>query len=199
MAILVRIYKEVFFMQKNTNWTARMLAEGAICIALAFVLGLIKPFSMPQGGSVTAGEMIPIIIFAMRYGPAKGIAVGVLYGFLDMIIGGSIYHPVQALLDYPIAYGALGLAGIFAKDFQANKTLAPILKGSLLGVLVRMICHVLSGVIFFAEYTPEGMNPWIYSITYNGSFLLVEIAVTILIIYLLRDFLTRQLPSLGRV
>lgn len=187
-------------MQRNTNdrnWTVRMLVEGGICLALAAVLGLFKIFEMPQGGSVTAGEMIPIIIFAMRYGAVKGVILGVVYGFIDMMLAGSIFHPVQALLDYPIAYGALGLAGIFAREFQVKKSLAPILKGALLGALIRLICHVLSGVVFFAEYTPEGMNPWIYAITYNGSFLLVEILITVIIIYLLRNFLTRQLPNLG--
>lgn len=185
--------------RNNTSWTTRMLTEGAICIALSFVLGLIKMFPMPQGGSVTAGEMIPLIVFAMRYGAGKGVIVGALYGLLDMMIGGSIYHPVQAILDYPLAYGLLGLAGLFSQEFKRTKSIAPILKGAAIGVLGRFICHVLSGVIFFAEYTPEGMNSWAYSIGYNGSFLGVEFLITVLIIFLLRNVLTRDLPGAERV
>ena len=183
-------------MENNKNWTTRMLTEGAICLALSFVLGRIKLFTMPQEGSVTAGQMIPLIIFAMRYGTGKGFVVGALYGIIDMMLGGGIYHPVQAILDYPLAFGLLGLAGIYAEEFQKTKSIAPVLKGSAIGVLARLICHVLSGVIFFKEYTPERMNSWVYSITYNGSFLAVEFIITVLIIYLLRNFLTRDLPKL---
>lgn len=182
--------------RNNTNWTTRMLTEGAISLVLAFILGRIKLFTMPQSGSVTAGEMIPLIIFAMRYGAGKGFVVGALYGVIDMMLGGGIYHPVQAILDYPLAFGLLGLAGIFSKEFKKDPSLAPILKGTAIGVIARLICHVLSGVIFFKEYTPEGMNSWAYSIGYNGLFLGVELVITVLIIYLLRNFLTRDLPKL---
>lgn len=184
--------------ENNKNWTTRMLTEGAICIALSFILGLIKLFTLPQQGSVTAGQMIPLIIFAMRYGLGKGFVVGALYGLINMMLGGGIYHPVQAILDYPLAFGLLGLAGIYSVEFQETKSIAPILKGASIGIIARLICHVLSGVVFFKDYTPDGMNPWIYSITYNGSFLLVEFIITVLIIYLLRNFLTRSLPEIEK-
>ena len=109
------------------NWTVKMLVEGGLCIALAFVLGYIKLFSMPQGGSVTAGEMIPIIIFALRHGSLPGIVVGAVYGLVQMLFGGSIFHPIQAILDYPVAFGVLGLAGIFSAEFEKNKSIKPVL------------------------------------------------------------------------
>ena len=178
------------------NWTVKMLVEGGLCIALSFVLGYIKLFSMPQGGSVTAGEMIPIIIFALRHGSLPGIVVGALYGFVQMLFGGSIFHPVQAILDYPVAFGVLGLAGLFSSEFEKTKSVVPVIKGASLGIVLRMIAHTLTGAIFFASYAPEGQNPWAYSIIYNASYLLVEFAITIVIIYLLRNVITKDLQRL---
>lgn len=173
-----------------------MLVEGGLCIALSFVLGYIKLFSMPQGGSVTAGEMIPIIIFALRHGSLPGIVVGALYGFVQMLFGGSIFHPVQAILDYPVAFGVLGLAGLFSSEFEKTKSVVPVIKGASLGIVLRMIAHTLTGAIFFASYAPEGQNPWAYSIIYNASYLVVEFAITIVIIYLLRNVITKDLQRI---
>lgn len=178
------------------NWTVKMLVEGGLCIALSFVLGYIKLFSMPQGGSVTAGEMIPIIIFALRHGSLPGIVVGALYGFVQMLFGGSIFHPLQAILDYPVAFGVLGLAGLFSSEFEKTKSIVPVIKGASLGIVLRMIAHTLTGAIFFASYAPEGQNPWAYSIIYNASYLVVEFAITIVIIYLLRNVITKDLQRI---
>lgn len=184
-------------MQKtNKNWTTKMLVEGTVCIALALILRTIKLYELPNGGSITPGKMIPLIIFALRYGPIKGFVVGAVYGTMSIILGGSIYHPVQAILDYPLAYGLLGLAGLFKDEFQKTHSIRTILLGSLVGIFGRFICHVLSGVVFFKEYAPAGMNPWFYSITYNASFLSIDFAVTVFVIFLLRKFLTRDLQKL---
>ncbi len=177
----------------NKNWSVKMLVEGGLCIALAFILGKIKLFEMPQGGSITAGQMIPLIIFAMRHGLSKGLIVGALYGVVDMMLGGYVIHPAQALLDYPLAFGLLGLAGMFSNEFIKEKTIKPVILGTLIGVLGRFICHVLTGVIFFGSYAPEGQNVWAYSIIYNGTFLAVELVITIILIYLLRNVLTKDL------
>ena len=92
-----------------------------------------------------------------------------------MVLPGSyIVGPLQALLDYPIAFGALGLAGMFRKH--------PFI-GVCIGVFGRFLSHFMSGVIFFAEYAPEGMNPFVYSAMYNGGYLLVELVVSLIIIY----------------
>src|SRR3712207_7401794 len=89
---------------------ARVLAEAALAIALAFVLGLIKVFQMPFGGSISL-EMVPLILLALRQGPWVGIVAGAAYGLLDLAIEPFIVHPVQVLFDYPLAFGVLGLAG----------------------------------------------------------------------------------------
>lgn len=178
------------------NWSVKMLTEAGIMIALSFILGRIKLFSMPQGGSVTAGQMIPLIIFAIRYGAGPGILVGAVYGVLDMLLGGSIYHPIQAFLDYPLAFGALGLVGFFSESFNQRHELKPVLFGTFLGVFARFICHVLTGVIYFGSYAPEGQNVWAYSIAYNGTFLGVEFIITVVIILLLKKFITRDMAKL---
>lgn len=188
-------FMEVFFMQQRTNnssWTTRMLTEGAILIALSFVLGRIKLFEMPQGGSITAGQMIPLIIFAIRHGWQKGMIIGAVYGVIDMLIGGYVMHPVQAILDYPLAFGVLGLAGLYSAEFMRTREIKPVLAGTAIGVFARFICHLLTGVIFFASYAPETQGPLLYSIVYNGSFLLVEFIITVVIIYLLRNFISRD-------
>lgn len=177
----------------KNKWSVRMLTEAGVMLALAFVLGRIALFKMPQGGSITAGQMIPLIIFAIRYGAGPGIMVGAVYGILDMLFGGSIYHPVQALLDYPVAYGCLGLVGFFSKPFLETHNIGAVIKGTFIGVFGRFICHVLTGVIFFGSYAPEGQNPWIYSILYNGSFLLVEFIITIVILVVLKNFIRKNL------
>lgn len=182
-------------MQQTTKskWTTRMLTEGALAIALAFVLGRIKLFSLPQGGSITPGEMIPLIIFALRYGAGKGILVGAVYGLIDMLIGGYVIHPIQALFDYILAFGSMGLAGLFADEFQVNGSFSGAFKGALVAILGRFICHVISGVVFFASNAPESQGALMYSVIYNGTFLLVEFGLAMIILALLQNFLKRDL------
>lgn len=145
-------------------------------IALAGALQLIKVFSLPQGGSVTLGSMIPILLFALRRGPKAGLMAGAVYGIVSLYPTPFIYHPVQFLLDYPIAFGALGLAGFLQKQ--------PLI-GVALGIFGRFVAHLLSGVIFFASYAPEGVSPWVYSAIYNGSYLGIELVISVAVMFLL--------------
>jgi Predicted membrane protein len=106
-------------MKRNSN--VLMLAEGGMMIALSILLGYIEIYQMPNGGSVSAGKMIPIIIYSLRWGVIPGISVGAIYGILDFILKPYFFHPIQLLLDYPIAFGILGIAG-FAKLRSDQKT-----------------------------------------------------------------------------
>lgn len=168
------------------KWSTRMLAEGGVMIALSILLSYIKIYQAPQGGSVTAGSMIPIMFFAMRWGIGPGVFVGIIYGILDFILKPYFYHPVQFLLDYPIAYGFLGLAGIATmKNGKTNrKEYFFIFLGVLLSIGGRFISHLLSGVIFFAEYAGD-QNPWLYSIIYNAGYLVPELIISFIILVLL--------------
>lgn len=160
--------------------STKMVVEAGIMIALAQVLSYIKIFELPQGGSITAGSMVPILIFAIRWGVGPGLLAGTVYGILQFILGPKYsYHIISILFDYVVAFGLLGLAGLF------RKSIAGIFVGVVLGVLGRFISHVISGAIVFASYAPEGTNPWIYSAVYNGSYLAVELVISVVIIMLL--------------
>ncbi|GAV23988.1 energy-coupled thiamine transporter ThiT [Carboxydothermus pertinax] len=158
----------------------RMVTRGGLALALGVVLSLIKIWQMPQGGSVTLLSMLPVIYFAYTEGLLPGILVGVLYGLVQYLIEPYFAHPLQFLLDYPVAFGALGLAGLFA-----NKSPYP---GVVLAILGRFLSHLVSGAVFFASYAPKGQNPWVYSAIYNGSYLLPELFLTLGAVFFLKIF-----------
>lgn len=168
----------------NQRKSVRMLTEGGIMIALSALLSHIIIYQAPQGGSVSAGSMVPLMIFAIRWGMGPGFAVGITYGILDFILKPYFYHPIQLILDYPLAYGIIGLSGlgyIFKKHVKLEY-LSMIL-GVTLGVLGRMISHVVSGVVFFADAAGT-QNPWIYSIGYNATYLIPELIISIVLLAL---------------
>jgi len=156
---------------------AKVLAEGTVVISLTVILKDILPpiVELPQGGSVSAAGMVPLLWFSLRRGLRSGLEAGAVYGMVNMALGGYIVDPIQALLDYPIAFAALGLAGMFRKH---------LVIGVAVGILGRFLAHFVSGVWFFWMYAPEGMNPIVYSAVYNGSYLSVEFVVSAVIIYI---------------
>ena len=157
----------------HIRWTARMLANAALCLALAFVLSYIKLFDLPQGGAVTAASLLPIVAFAYSYGLAPGLVVGVAYGLLQMIQDPYIVTPVQAILDYPLAFACIALAAVARKLPDSWGWLA----GMALAAVGRFVCHTFTGVAFFAEYAEgTGMTPFVYSVSYN-SFVFVDMAI----------------------
>jgi thiamine transporter len=161
---------------KKAALTTKQLVYSAVAIALAVVCSMIKLFEMPAGGSVTLLSMLFIVLIAYWYGPYVGIMTAVAYGLVQFVMEPIFYTIPQMLLDYPLAFGALGLAGFFSKKKWGLQI------GYVVGVIGRFVFATLSGVIFFASYAPEGMNPWIYSISYQASYLLPEAVVTLLII-----------------
>ncbi|HHY12883.1 MAG TPA: energy-coupled thiamine transporter ThiT [Firmicutes bacterium] len=161
------------------NKKLAMIVEGALMVALAFVLSFAKIYQAPYGGSVTLGSMIPILVFALRYGTGPGLLIGTVYGFTQLIIEPSVVHPVQLILDYPLAFGLLGLAGLF----QDKPTL-----GVSVGIGGRFVSHFISGVIWWGIYAPEGMNEYVYSLVYNGGYLVPELVISAVIVkYVLRQ------------
>src|ERR687895_2379677 len=166
----------------------RVLAEAALAVALAFVLGLIKVFQMPFGGAISL-DMVPLILLALRRGPWVGILAGAAYGLLDLAIDPFIVHPVQVLFDYPLAFGVLGLAGFF------QPTVRGAILGAVVAVLARFLCHFVSGVVFFASYAPEGWNPYVYSAAYNAAYLVPSLAIAIVAVVVLLRGLEGGQPS----
>jgi thiamine transporter len=172
----------------NAFKDTRVLAEAALAVALAFVLGLIKVFQMPFGGSISL-EMVPLILLALRQGPWVGIVAGAAYGLLDLAIEPFIVHPVQLIFDYPLAFGVLGLAGFF------QPTVRGAILGTVVAVLARFLCHFVSGVVFFASYAPEGWNPYLYSAAYNAAYLVPSLVIALVAVVMLLRALEGAQPS----
>ena len=183
--------------EHKSFWTARTMAIGAMCMALASVLSLIKLWAMPFGGSITLLSMLPLLLFAYCYGVGPGLVLGALYGVLQFLLDGARFAALGAipnLLDYPIAFGLLGLAGVFSKLPNQKVGLSA---GFLLGVAGRCLASFLSGVIFYAEYAPEGMNPAVYSIAYNGAYLLPECLLCIVVGLMIAPRLVKELRKVS--
>ncbi len=166
-----------------------MFVEIAVFAAIGLVLDKIA-FSMPQGGSVSF-VMLPIVMMAIRWGLQAGLTTGLLIGVLQMMFGAYILHWAQALLDYGVAFTLVGLAAVMRGPILkalANKRkgemVAWIIVGIVIGGFGRFVAHALAGAIFFAEYAGD-QNPWIYTILYNGSYMLPAIALTAVVASLL--------------
>ncbi|HEX6595103.1 MAG TPA: energy-coupled thiamine transporter ThiT [Bacillota bacterium] len=171
------------------------LIEVAIFTALALVLDMI-PFLKfqiwAQGGSISFA-MIPVFIVAFRWGLKGGLLTGFLYGALQIPLGGAyILTPLQAFIEYGLAFTALGLAGIFSKQIQQavkqgkTKTyFTYIMSGIFIGTSLRFLGHVIAGVIFFSEYAPEGQPAWLYSVIYNSSYMVPSFILCTVAIFFL--------------
>lgn len=169
----------------QSRFSPRLIAEMGVAIALAAVLHVIKLWEMPQGGSITLGTMVPLFIVAFRRGPAVGALTGAVYGIVEgwILSGGRFfYYPTQVILDYPLAFGLLGLAGFFPK-FPAF--------GVMVGALARYASHVVSGVVFFSQYAPKGQPVWLYSLGYNAAFLGPDFFVAIVLTLLVWERVSR--------
>lgn len=152
----------------------KVLVTGALCISIAFVLSFIKLLDLPQGGALTLASGLPIILFAYLYGPKHGLAAAFAYSLLQLLQGAYTVGIIQFLLDYPLAFTAFGLAGFYRKN---------IIPGIIAGYMVRLMCHFVSGVVFFGEYAKElGYAVAPYSFMYNAVFLIPEMILCIIIV-----------------
>ena len=171
--------------RRRSYLAVRMLCEGGIMLALALVLNAFKLIQFPNGGSVDLA-MIPIFFFAIRWGVGPGLLVGFVFGLLQMFIDGAIAWGWQSLLlDYLVAFTPLGLAGLF----RYRK--GGIFAGTLLGCVLRFIVHYISGVTIYAIVAPTELfnitftEPWMYSLAYNGSYMLVDTVICLVVFALL--------------
>ncbi|GAA4716075.1 energy-coupled thiamine transporter ThiT [Brevibacillus fulvus] len=183
----------------GSNHRLLVMMEISMMAALAYVLSLVKVFEMPQGGSVTL-VMVPIALIAFRRGILAGVVTGLIVGELNHLIGGYAVHPVQLLLDYPLAFACLGLAGMFGLHNRKNNAarISTIWSGLLVAAAGRLVCHFLSGVIWFGDYAPAGMPVALYSFVYNITYLLPEMIIAGVVMTLILAnapqlfFLTKQ-------
>ena len=155
----------------------RMIAEAGVAIAIAQVLSFITLFHMPQGSSIKAASMVPLMIFAYRWGGTRGIWAGIVYGILHFLLGfKSSIHYLSIILDYLVAYGVIGVCG----DFKDNMT--GLVSGSIVAIALRWFASVTSGAVVFASYAPQGQNPWIYSMIYNASYMVPDGILNIIVL-----------------
>ena len=162
-------------MKKNLK--LRCLTEGAIFVAMAVTLNMLTLYRLPQDGEISLG-MLPIFIYCARWGFGPGLLSSFCFGALYMLLSGGAAWGWQSILgDYLVAFTVLGLAGLFHKQEKG------FFIGAVVGSLARLLVHIVVGATVWAEYMPEefyGMtmtSPWVYSSLYNGSFILIDLAL----------------------
>ena len=161
---------------RRVKLTTPILVNISLMLALALILSQFRLYHFPQGGSVTLGAMVPLLIISFRYGAGVGALAGFVFGLIQIIQDPFILHPLQVLFDYPLPYMALGLAGFFPQR---------LILATVLAFAAKFACHFISGVVFFASYAPEGMAPVIYSLTVNASMILPELLICCVILKVL--------------
>lgn len=176
LLIIVLLFIALLAISKgNSKINAKQMAFSAVAMTMAVVTSIYTVYELPFGGSITLFRMFFICFIGYLYGTRAGIITGAAYGILDFILKPYAITLIQPLLDYPIAFGCLGLAGLFSKSKYG------IIKGYIVGVAGRYICHVLTGIIYFHEYA-GGQNVVLYSLSYNASYIVPEAVLTVVVL-----------------
>lgn len=169
--------------KKAKVFSTKQLVFSAAAIALGFIASYIKIIHMPWGGSITLCSMLFITLIGYWYGPKIGLIAGFAYGLLQFVQDGGSYilSPLQACLDYILAFAALGLSGFFYKKTNG------LIKGYLFAILVRGLLHTIGGYLYWMDYMPESFPQSlavIYPIAYNYSYILAEGVITVILLLL---------------
>ena len=178
VAVIVVLFLLILISGRKKKMDTKTMAVCALLTAMSMALSYVTLFRMPQGGSITLFSMVPIVLAGYFYGTRRGLMVGAAVGLLNLLFGPYVIHPAQMLLDYPIAFGALAI-GAPLRDKCGKMSLTATY---LVGVLGRYLCAVLSGVIFFGAYAPEGFNALTWSLWYNITYLAVEGVITVVLL-----------------
>jgi thiamine transporter len=187
-----------------------VLVEIALSVALAAAL---RPLAiqMPFGGSVSL-DMLPLVVLALRRGVGPGVVAGVLFSFFDYLIEPFFVHWVQVALDYPVAYGLVGLAGLARPLVLRGRAggeergtrsgvgleAAGAVLGTVIGGAARFCAHFVSGVVFFGANAPEGQPVWLYSLVYNATYLLPSVVACGILAAVIVPVLDRAVPVEAR-
>lgn len=168
----------------------QVLAESAIMVALSiaiFAISDMLPWPYAYGGGFSLFGQVPIIIISYRHGLKNGVAAAFVLAIFEMIMGyknftyvtGIAAYLIIALADYLIAFGCLGIGGMFKGKFGGKQS-AELVTGGLIVCFIRFLCHFVSGVTVWTGYCPEGQAVALYSLTYNGSYMLIETILTVI-------------------
>ena len=181
--------------KSKKKWTAKMIAFGALAIALSFVLSCVRLYRMPTGGSVTPGSMLPLMLFSVSFGMGPGLVAGLAYGLLQYLQGGWWLNVWQFLLDYLLAFTALGLAGIAhnKKDYWLYISIPVAALGR----------AILAGLMWVADTPVEELtvgtmhfsSPLLYSIVYNGAYLVPDTLICLLLALLIAKPLVKIMKT----
>lgn len=178
-AIFAVIFFGSVFDKGREGFDTKSITYAGVSVAMSYALSYLRIVRMPQGGSITPASLLPLMIYAYAFGTKKGIIVGCAYGLLQALQDPSIIHPAQFLLDYPVAFSAIGLSGIFAKNKRLEKL--PQVKfalGGIVGGLARFLMHFLAGSFAFAAFAGD-QNPFLYSFIYQAGYVLPDVAITV--------------------
>ena len=175
------------FYFRKIHFTTGMLVNISLMLALTIILHQLRLYRMPQGGSITCGSMVPLLLISYRYGFWPGCLAGFVYGIFNIMLDPYILHPVQVLFDYPLPYMALALAALWPNHRYLSTALA---------FSVRFICHIISGVVFFASYAPSGTSPLVYSLIFNATYLVPECLICFFLLKILP--IKRFLNAMGQ-
>lgn len=161
----------------------KSVVYGAIMIALSFALSYVKFFSLPQGGSITFASLVPLMLYSYMFGIRRGLGAGFIYGVLQFLQGPYFIHPMQFLLDYLIAFSAIGLTGIFKERnvFKGKLKILNFVLGAFVAVFLRYMSSVVAGIFVWGSYIDENvknLNAVAWSFLYN-SFAFADLAIAL--------------------
>ena len=184
--------------------TTKKLTTSALLVALSIVLmwaSKLIPAPWLQGGNITLASMVPIILIGILFGIKWGICSSFAYTVIQILLFGFYPPPTRTvsafilviLLDYLLAYGVLGLGGLICNPSRQKAWLAAVAAFTV--TMLRYVCHIISGILIWGVYAEEGQSVLTYSLIYNGSYMIPEIIISTMVIWLL--FHTRLPKKLG--
>lgn len=171
----------------------RILVEGAIFAGLAMALEYV-PHDLGVSSVQLSYGLIPLSVYSLRRGPVPGMLAGLVWGLLDMWLrgSGSLLNPVQIILEYPVAFGVVGLIGITAPYVQQHlragnikRAVAGVVGGFIIGDFLKYLCHYFAGVFFWGSYAPKGQSAWLYSLIINGGSFIANLIMGVIVFALL--------------
>lgn len=180
------------------NNKTKKLVTAAVLTALAVALSFLKLFEMPLGGSVTLGSMLPVMLVSIALGVKWGLFSGAVFAAFQLVgalISGNVFPYCETgsalviciLFDYIFPFAALGLAGMLRHVSLGKFRRAGAYTGIVLVTLFRFICHFVTGVVIWGQWAPDGMGKYLYSLLYNGGYMLPELCITVLLAVLVLE------------
>jgi thiamine transporter len=181
LSILLLLAIVFFFGKKEKReFDSKSLTYAAICIAMSFALSFLRIVRLPQGGSITPASLLPLMLYAYMFGVRKGVFAGFIYGLLQAFQDPALLHPAQFLLDYPVAFAWIGLAGVFSQSKTLSKLpQSQFALGAALAGIGRFLMHFLSGTFAFGVFAPEGTPVALYSFVYQAGYVLPDLVIAI--------------------